>query len=260
MIYWNILLFFFAGFLSGIVNAIAGGGSLLIYPILLAIGITPINANATNSVIVWPGTIGSAIGYKKYIKKIPRHYFLILIPCLIGGLIGAVALKKTPNTLFIHIVPWFFLLAVVLIAIQPLLHRFLYEGHQDNRKRNLDHILVLIISFIILVAAAIYGGYFGAGFGIIMLGILGISQLTNIHEMNGLKNLASICINLTAIIYFSFNGLITWHILPVLIVGNIIGGYIGAKYSDRLPSKHIRGVIIFVGLAIAITLFLKPNL
>jgi uncharacterized membrane protein YfcA len=242
------------------VNSVAGGGSLLIYPLLLGFGIMPIAANATTSVIVWPGTISSAYGYKKYLKKLPRHYFLILIPCLVGGLIGAIVLKNTSNSFFRQIVPWFFLIAVVLIAIQPKLHKWLYEREENKKTQNYDHIFVLIVSFILLVIAAIYGGYFGAGFGIIMLGILGLTKISNINEMNGLKNISSACINLTAIIYFTLNGLINWGILPVLLIGNVLGGYVGARYSDRLPSKHLRGAIIIIGLAIAITLFVKPNL
>lgn len=117
------------------VNSVAGGGSLLIYPLLLGFGIMPITANATTSVIVWPGTISSAYGYKKYLKKLPRHYFLILIPCLVGGLIGAIVLKNTSNSFFRQIVPWFFLIAVVLIAIQPKLHKWLYE-REENKKNS----------------------------------------------------------------------------------------------------------------------------
>jgi uncharacterized membrane protein YfcA len=257
---WHFILLVFTSFCAGVINAVAGGGSLLTYPLLVSGGISPIIANASVSAINWPGAVSSAIGYRKHIKKLPWYYYLLLIPSLAGGLIGAIILRKTPGADFKHIVPWFFLLAVGLILFQPNIKRWLTRQKGKKNKTNYRKIIGLVIALLIIIAASIYGGYFGAGFGVIMLAMLGFTTLTDIQEMNGLKNISAACINLSAIIYFSIYHLIDWRLIPLLLVANLIGGWVGSHYSSKLPSHAIRGLIIIVGTALAILLFIRPNL
>lgn len=243
-----------AGLVAGLVNAVAGGGALLVYPLLLSLGIPPIVANASTTLTLWPGALSSAYGYKKYIKKIPKRYFWLLLPSAVGGIIGAVILRKTSNHNFATIAPWLIILGVVLIGIQPIIHKRLTKKKKKLKKTSA---LNLVLVAIPLFGMAIYGGYFGAGFGIVMLALLGFTKLSDIHQMNGLKNLSGASINFVASIYFIYYGLINWHYIPILLVGSVIGGYFGATYSNKLPASLIRKIIIVIGVGVAVYLFVK---
>jgi uncharacterized membrane protein YfcA len=244
-----------AGFIAGLINAVAGGGALLVYPLLLSLGLSPIVANASTTITLWPGALSSAYGYRKYIKRIPNYYYWLLVPSAVGGLIGAFVLTKTTNHDFSVIVPWLIVLGVVLIALQPYIHKKLTK--KDKKRSKKTSVLNLILVAIPMFAMAIYGGYFGAGYGIVMLALLGFTKLSDIHQMNGLKNLSGATINLLATVYFVHRGLVDWHYIPVLLIGSIIGGYIGSTYSSKLPTKLIRFVIIVIGIAVSIYLFTK---
>jgi uncharacterized membrane protein YfcA len=254
-----MLILFLAGFIAGADNAVAGGGSILVYPLLLSLGLPPITANATTTAGIWPGTLGSTYGYRGPIQRIPRYYFLLLIPGAIGGLIGAILLGKTSNNAFEYIVPWFIVGASILLALQPRIHRWLLTK-AGKRFTKHNHITILTLVGTLLLVTAIYGGYFGAGIGIIMLAFLGMTKLRDIHQMNGLKILMGATVNFMALIYFSLHGMIAWSVVPALASGTILGGWIGATYSSRLPDKLIRKLIVIIGLCLAAILFAKQYL
>lgn len=223
------------------------------YPLLLSFGIPPVVANATSSAVVFPGMVSSSFGYKKFIKKIPKHYFLILIPCILGSLLGAELLHRTPDNAFEFIVPWFILLAAILLALQPNIHKILDKNRPKRKKNTLNAAFLFLL--IIVFAIAIYGGYFGAAAGIVLLAFLGFTQLANLQQMNGLKSLATVCISGVASIYFIYRGLIYWPILPALVVGTFLGGWLGATFSGLLPEKGTRLVVVVVSFVVAIVLF-----
>ena len=228
----------------------------MLYPLLLSLGLAPITANASTSISVWPGAISSAYGYRKHLRKIPRYFLYLLIPCVIGGLIGAVILKHTSNNFFEVIVPWFIVFGVVLLAFQRRLHKLLYQ--KTNKKTAKKHSKITLYAVgLTLFIVSIYGGFFGAGFGIIMLALLGLTELKDIQQMNGLKNLGGAGINIFASIYFIANRLIDWKIVPVTVVGSVVGGYLGSTYSAKLPGNTVRKIVIAIGLLIAIVLFIK---
>ena len=253
----GILVFF--GFLAGMINSVAGGGALLLYPLLLAFGVPPINANATFSFVAFPGNAASAFGYRKFIKKLPRKYYLLLIPAVLGGLLGAYLLGHTTDRSFEHLVPWFMLLATILLAFQPKLHRWLYSRAAKKLERRYHGIFFGMI-FVFMFLLSVYGGFFGAGYGIVLLAFLGLSELTNIHQMNGLKNLIGFSFGAVAVAYFVYLGLIDWVVLPPLLVGSVIGGWFGATYSTRLPTKVIQRFIVGVGVVVTIALFAQQYL
>lgn len=255
LMHWNYVLLLISGFIAGIVNAVAGGGSLIMYPLLLSMGLTPIVANATTTFSIWPGALSSAWGYRKYVRKLPKHFYFLLIPSLVGGLIGAVLLRRTSSHTFESIVPWFIVLGVILLVIQPQIHKWLVS--QPAKKSRKYRSLVFFLISILLLGLSVYGGYFGAGFGIIMLAFLGFTELTNIHEMNGLKNLSGAILNIAATGYFIYYKLINWHLLPILLVGSIIGGIIGSTYSSKLPSNTIRILVIVIGTIVAGVLLIQ---
>lgn len=255
MYFWTSLLLLGSGLVAGLVNSIAGGGAIVVYPLLLSLGISPIVANATMSVMIWPGALSSAYGYRRDLAAISKKFYLLLIPTSIGGLIGAFLLKRTPLRTFELIVPWLFICGVLLLALQPTIHKKLYSRTTtDSSKRGLA--MLATVSILVLILA-IYGGYFGIGFGIVMLALLGLTELTDLRQMNGLKNLAAIIVNIIGMIYFTMSGLVNWRLVPLVALGCIAGGYIGSIHSARLPAKVIRGIIIAIGIVISIILFIK---
>ena len=252
------ILYLIAGAGAGAINAVAGGGSLILFPILLGVGLPPITANATMSFIIQPGTISSAFGYRSHLKKLPIQYCLLLTPCFIGGLVGAILLVKTSSIEFEHIVPYFMALAVILLLFQSRIHHWLYSRKGVALKKH-HHILVLLIVCLMFFGISLYGGYFGAGFGIVTLAFLGLTKLNDIQQMNGLKNLAAVSVGIADCRYFAQHGLIDWKILPLLAIGNFIGGYFGATYSAKLPTKILRIGIIIIGTVITVAFFYKFN-
>jgi uncharacterized membrane protein YfcA len=238
---------FLAGLVVGGMNAIAGGGILFGFPIMLATGLSPLVANATSNIIVLPGSLTSAYGYRKYIRKVPRQYIMLLIPCLVGAIIGALILRHTPTARFETMVPGLIFFAVLLFAFQPFLHHHLHR-HMKSKKKALQPLALISIA---LFPVAIYGGYFGAGFGFIMLAFLGFTKLHDIHKMNGLKNLASATICVASLICLFSANLIDWHAGIIMAIGASIGGYYGSQLAQKVPTHAIRIIVILIGLTTA---------
>lgn len=241
------LIVFAVGIAVGAMNGIAGGGMLLGFPVLLAVGLPPLVANITTNIVILPGQITSAYGYRKYLRKLPRRYLILLIPCLIGATIGALLLRHTPSARFQEMVPGLIFFAVVLFAVQPLLHFHLLR-HISKRSQNNATLFLIALG---LLPTAIYGGFFGAGFGFIMLAFLSFTNLRDIHQMNGLKNLAGMTIATVCIICLYSTHLINWPLGLAMAAGNGVGGYLGARYSQRFSSQVIRIVVIIIGFAAA---------
>lgn len=256
MDYHNWFVLFVAGFLTGAINAIAGGGSFILYPVLLGLGVAPVSANATSSLVVFPGQVSSSLGYRKYLKKIPMRFYFLLIPCLIGGFIGAFLLAQTPDATFEKIVPWFIIAAAVLLLLQPRIHAWIYQRKHSRARKKYAWLITALVS-VALLFVSIYGGYFGAGFGIMMLAFLGLTRLTNIHQMNGLKNIVSACISLIATLYFIAHGLMAWSVVPLAVLGSTAGGWFGAVYSEKLPTKFVRLIIVLIAFLLAAALFMR---
>jgi uncharacterized protein len=250
----TFILLVFLGLFAGLINSIAGGGAIILFPVLQFLGLPLLMTNATVAASIWPGSLASAIGYKKYLSKLPSRYFLILLPCLVGSLVGANLLKKTPDHILKFVLPSLILLAVILIGLNPKVHDYLYKRKAKSRFKNPLY-LIIIGAFSFLIA--VYGGYFGAGFGIIILALLGLTSIRNIHALNGLKNLASFCITLTASTYFEYYHLIDWKYAIPIIIGTILGGFFGATFSTKISEQVIRKIIIFVGIIVAAYLFIK---
>lgn len=251
---WLLLLA--AGLLSGVINSVAGGGTFIAYPALLAMGISPIMSNATISLVIQPGSASSAFGYRKFLRDMPNKYYWLIVPCVVGSLLGAGILTRTSNHNFAAIVPYFILFAVGLLILQPFLYKELFSNKGLKLQRKYPRLLTLssILGFFLV---SIYGGYFGAGFGIIALGFLGMTSLKDINQMNGLKNILGLSIGTVNAAYFVAHKLIAWQVVPLFVVGNVIGGYYGAKYLSKLPAKVIRATIIAIGLSLAIALFMQ---
>lgn len=237
-------MLFGGGLIVGAMNAIAGGGTIIGFPLLLTAGLSALGANATSNIVVLPGQIASVFGYRKYLRKVPRQYLILLIPSVVGALIGAYILRHTPRTQFAEIVPLLVLIAVVLFAFQPLIHLHLHH-HLHSRNKRLQTLLIIAIA---LFPVAVYGGYFGAGFGFVMLAFLGFTSLHDVHQMNALKNLASITIALASLLVLAKGPFINWHYGIVMAIGSTIGGYAGARMAQRVSSHALRIVVIVIGI------------
>ena len=253
----NDLILFLAGLFVGVMNAVAGGGMLLGFPMIIAFGhVSALIANATANVAILPGGASSAFGYRKEIRKIPRIYFLLFIPSLIGAAIGATLLRHTKASDFASLVPFLLIFAVTLFAFQPWLYKKLRK-HIEGKRGNKNLKAILIIS-VCLLPLSIYGGFFGAGFGFVMLAFLGFTGLHNyIHRMNAMKNLVSISIALATIICLYSSHLINWRIGLITASGSAIGGYAGSTYIQKVSTRTLRVLVIVIGIGAAVYLGYK---
>ncbi len=241
------------GFVAGAMNAIAGGGMLVGFPALLAAGVPALSANATSNLVILPGQLASAYGYRKHLRKVPGHYLLLLIPCVVGACIGALILRRTPSGQFEHIIPELILVAVLLFAFQPLLHFHLHKHLRSQAKR----VGPLLWISLATLPVAVYGGYFGAGFGFIMLAFLGFTKLHHMHQMQALKNISSAAIALVSLLVLLNGSFIDWHHGIVMAVGSTIGGYVGARLAQRVSSHAIRMIVILIGIITALYIALR---
>ena len=255
---------------AGAMNSIAGGGTLLTFPTLVGLGIPPIVANATSTVALWPGSVSSMWGYRDELGGARRWAIGFAIPSLLGGAAGAWLLIRTPPSRFAALVPWLVLAATALFMLQPPIMRWVKSRRSaalqgDNiatdertdaeRTSHFPSISVLGAQF----ALGIYGGYFGAGAGILMLAILGFIGLSNIHRMNGLKNWGGLCMNFVAASMFAFSGLVRWPVALAMAVASIAGGYTASRTAQRVPQRYIRMAVVFIGLTGGIWLFVKSH-
>ena len=243
-----------AAFIAGVINSMAGGGTLVSFPTMVWMGRPAIMANATNAVALWPGSLSAMFGYRDDMRRMRRWLYLLTIPSVAGGALGAVLLLHTSEKTFSRLVPFLILGATLLLAAQELISRKLNLVAKAHEKPTAGWV-VFVFTFQLLVG--LYGGYFGAGMGILMLAALGLIGLTDLHEMNGLKNLLAVCINGVAAIYFAISGAVLWVDAIVMALAAIAGGFAGAKLAKRLGRRFVRGAVVFIGLTMTVALFLK---
>ena len=247
------LMLFGAAFLAGAVNSIAGGGTLLTFPALISAGLPAVTANGTSTVALVPGSLSAFWGYRSEVRGERRLLLAMALPSLIGGTLGALAAHRVGDAAFAKLAPLLVLGATALFMAQEPLRRWSRAegaGHRRGRTQ-----LGAIAGFQLLVA--LYGGFFGAGIGILMLAALGVLGLTDIHRMNGLKNLAAVCINGLAAITFAVAGRVEWALAGVMMVGGVAGGYSGAGLAQRLGQRTVRRLVIGIGFVISAYLFLR---
>ena len=239
-----------AAAIGAVMNAIAGGGTLVTFPALIALGVPPITANATSTVALWPGTMTSMWGYRAELRGARSWAVAFAVPSLVGGVVGALLLLSTPERQFARIVPWLILGATTLfIAQRPLLARMSESAHAKN-VQNADGTLRPPAAPFLLyqLLVGIYGGYFGAGAGILMLAALGLMGLTNIHQMNGLKNWGGGVMNLVAVVIFAISGVVDWPVALAMAVGATLGGIGGSLLAQRVGQVWVRRAIVTIGL------------
>ncbi|MFY9825255.1 MAG: sulfite exporter TauE/SafE family protein [Thermoanaerobaculia bacterium] len=247
-----------ASFGAGVMNAMAGGGTILTFPSLVFLGLPTIAANATSTVGLLPGAMTSLFGYIDDVREQRQWLKTLFLPSLIGGAIGSVLLLRTPEKTFAVLAPLLILFATLLFMAQGILARSaarrkteqstpIPEAGPSPRRWTLAVVLQL--------GVAVYGGYFGAGIGILMLSLLGFLGLANIHAANGIKNFFGFCINVVAASYFMIKGAVVWPVALVIVAGAAIGGYSGARFAKRIGKEKARVAVVIIGFVVTAILF-----
>lgn len=246
-----------SAFAAGVVNSVAGGGTLLTFPALLA-ALNPMGieagriANATSTVALVPGSLAGAWGYRREMRAARQWTALLIGPSLIGGLVGSLLLTRLDAKYFDFLIPWLILTAALLFMVQPVVARLIQAKPHTAPSRNT---IAAIVFFQFLVS--IYGGYFGAGIGILMLSGLALMGLPGVHEMNAVKTFLAFCINGVSVVIFVVENMVEWSVVPVMVAASILGGYLGARVARRVRPRLVRWFIIAVGLGLAGYYFYK---
>ncbi|HEX5385392.1 MAG TPA: sulfite exporter TauE/SafE family protein [Gemmatimonadales bacterium] len=254
----HLLLVSLAAAIGGAINSIAGGGTLVTFPAIVWLGVPPLVANATSTVALWPGTAASMWGYRRELSGARAWAFPFAVPSLAGGAAGGWLLLRTPPRDFTRIVPFLVLGATVLFLVQGPLHRWARgrrtkKGAAPAGKLPAPSPAFVAIQFCI----GVYGGYFGAGAGIVMLAVLGFLGFANIHRMNGLKNWGGLCMNAVAATMFAVSGIVDWPVALAMVVGALLGGYGGSRMAQRVPQPWVRRAIVAIGLAAFVWLLVR---
>src|ERR671927_1658203 len=248
---WVVMLR--AAFAAGAINSIAGGGTLLTFPVLIWLGLDPRVANGTSTVALWPGLFGGLFGYRKELENSSTILFRLGTTSLIGGALGALLLVRTPSKVFASLVPFLILFATLLFMSNGIVNKRLHLGSLDEKRMGLWWTGAMIFQFF----SAMYGGYFGAGNGILMLAAMGVLGLNELNRANGIKNFLGICINSIAVLLFSLAALVVWTDALVMACGALAGGYFGASMAVRVGQKWVRKGIVLIGLIIFVVMLWK---
>ncbi|WP_332719409.1 sulfite exporter TauE/SafE family protein [Pelagibacterium mangrovi] len=248
----TFLLLFAAGLIGGMINSLAGGGSFVIFPALLFAGVPPVLANASNTYACLPGYVSGAVGYWKHIAPYRNRMVLYCVIGLVGGYLGAEALMRISDEQFSVFIPWLMAFAVAIYMFGQRINRFLASRSSGSRHAARAGAIGLSA---LLLAVSIYGGFFNAGLGIVLLAWLALAGFEDVHAMNGLKLLLSAVISVVAVVRFAATGSIAWAEGSVALVGAVLGGFAAAYFSHLVPAKAIRGFVIVYGIGLTLYFF-----
>jgi uncharacterized protein len=236
-------VFFAVSLVAAAINSVAGGGTFLTFPVFIMGGLTALQANVMSTIALWPGVLASAYGYRSEMAEDSRKYRPLLVIAMLGGVIGAVMLLHTPEVVFKQQVPWLLLSATLIFTFGK---RIPVGKHRTSGA--IPYVLQLII--------AIYGGYFGAGIGILTLAMLQMMGHTHIHKMNALKTLFTGAINVMTVVVFIFSDKVVWHLAPVMIFGALCGGYLGARMALKISPHYVRAMVSIIAFSMTAYFFI----
>lgn len=241
-----------AALAAGAVNALAGGGTLITFPALVALGIPPVVANVTNTVALCPGYLGGTLAQKGDLRRQGRRLWILLPGGLVGGIAGGLLLLHTREKLFGDLVPYLILLGSVLLAIQDPVRVFLRRRAQAGSKSGSSHGATIAAAFLPLALASVYGGYFGAGLSVILLATLALVLEDSLTRLNALKQAIAFAANIGAAVVFVSSGRVAWPVAAVMAVAALLGGAIGGRLAGRVPPVTLRWVVVGLGTAVAV--------
>lgn len=241
-----------ASFLAGIVNAVAGGGTLITFPALTALGVPALIANVTNTIALCPGYLGGALAQRKELAGQKKILWMLLPVSLAGGIAGGFLLLQTGEKSFRELVPWLILFATVLMIFQPRIRRWIGQL-QEGTHRTIRHFWLIVF----ILPATIYGGYFGAGVSVIIIAILGVVINDTINRLNALKQAMAFVINVATACFFIFSATFNWTVVVVMAAGSVLGGIAGGKLAGRIKPELLRWTIIVIGFTVSILYFIN---
>ncbi len=250
---WQHAWLVIASFIAGVLNAMAGGGSFLSFPALLGVGVLPIQANATNTVALWPGQFTSIAAYWQDLKANLRLVLPVCSAALLGGVVGAIILLHTGQMTFLHMVPWLLLVASGLFAVSGPVSAWLRRKRVDveGAKPN------LVPLWIAVAVVCVYIGFFGAGAGFLVMTSLAVFGIQNFNQINALKVIATTCANGIAVVTFIVEKQIVWKYCLLMMIAAAVGGYLGAHYARRMNPRFMRALVVVIGLGMAAYFFWK---
>lgn len=241
-----------AALAAGAVNALAGGGTLFTFPMLVALGVPPVSANVTNTVALCPGYLGGTLAQKKDLEGQSKRLWLVLPAAMAGGILGGWLLLQTGEKLFTDLVPWLILLASGLLAIQDPVRGWLTRRMGQGQGAGLES-----LSWLPVGLASVYGGYFGAGLSVIVLSALGLTVNDTMTRLNALKQAIAFAVNVAAAVFFIFSGQVVWPLAIVMMVGALLGGTLGGKLAGKIKPSALRWTVVIIGVIISIVYFVK---
>lgn len=237
-----------AGLVAGAVNAIAGGGSLLLFPALVASGYGTLPANVTNSVALWPGYVGGAVGFREELSGQRDRVWKLALTAVAGAIAGCVLLLSTPDSAFDAVVPFLVLGASLLLALQPRVSRLVGEPQEGGKPA---------VLYPAVFVAATYGGYVGGALGVILLGVLALTVPDTLRRLNGLKAALSLTVASVTVVAFGIFGPVDWVAVAILAPITLLGGFLGARVARKVPDRALRPAVVVFGIVVAVVLFLR---
>ena len=248
---WRWIWLGVAAFLAGLLNAVAGGGSFMLFPAILGMGILPIQANATNTVALWPGQLTSIAAYWAEVRAQWRLALLMGLAGLIGGTSGALVLLSTPQMTFLHMVPWLLLTAATIFAASGPVSRWLERRSASSVERKPSRLGIFLSTLVV----CFYVGYFGAGAGFLLITMLSLFGYQNLHRINALKVFTTTLGNGIAFLIFVVSGQVIWRYCLLAMFASGLGGYLSASMAQRVPQSFLRALVVFIGLGMAAWFF-----
>ncbi|GAA4542568.1 sulfite exporter TauE/SafE family protein [Amycolatopsis samaneae] len=253
MTWWHAVIIVIAGVWAGTINAVVGSGTLVTFPVLVALGYPPVTATTSNAIGLAPGTVSGAIGYRHELVGYWPQVARFAVASFLGAIGGTILLLSLPKDAFETVVPVLVGLAVVLVIIQPRVAKWVTKRREANGTEHKPGPLLMFLLFLI----GIYGGYFTAAQGVMMMAVMGMLLSEPLQRLNGVKNSLSAVVNIVAGVIYAFTAPVSWPVVGLLAVGSTIGGQLGAKIGRRLSPTVLRGVIVVVGVAAVIQLLIK---
>ncbi|MBL0243579.1 MAG: sulfite exporter TauE/SafE family protein [Rhodoferax sp.] len=257
----DIVLIVLGGFAAGAANSVAGGGSFFSFPAMLAAGVPPVVANASNSVALWPGSLAAAWGYRAELVRMRAHLLGLSVAALVGGMAGGLLLLAVGNAYFAQLIPWLLAFATGLFAASPQIATWLKHRRERQASANATAAPTAhsnsVVGWLAQCLVSVYGGFFGAGMGILMMASLSIAGHEDLHEVNALKNLLSSVVYSITVATFITAGAISWPHTLIMVVAASAGGYLGVRLARRLQGPWLRRIVIAVGAALTAYYFFK---
>jgi hypothetical protein len=251
--WYEFILIGLAALAAGAVNALAGGGTLITFPLLTAVGIPAVAANVTNTVALCPGYLGGTMAQAKDLKDQKRRLYILIPVSVLGGVLGGILLLNTGEKLFRELVPWLILMASGLLAVADPVRNWL----QRRAAKNGEAKDMTVGAILPVGLAAVYGGYFGAGLSVIVLAVLGLTINDSLTRLNALKQAIAFSVNTAAAIFFVFSGNVIWPVALVMAVFALVGGNLGGRLAGRIKPSTLRKLVVVIGVTVSIIYFIK---